>query len=63
MEQTKEKKGYSGMQVLGIVVGVMAATVLLTLFAARTWLLPKPFTPVVLSPKEEQQLETKLERF
>ncbi|NOQ45936.1 MAG: arginine N-succinyltransferase [Desulfobulbaceae bacterium] len=63
MEQTKEKKGFSGLQVLGIVMGVMVATILVTLFAARAWLFPQPFTPVVLSPKEEQQLEEKLERF
>ncbi len=62
MQQT-EKKGFSGLQVFGIVVGVMVVTVLGTLFAAHAWLFPKPFTPVVLNPHEEQQLERKLERF
>lgn len=62
MQQT-EKKGFSGVQVFGIVVGVMVLTVLITLFAAHAWLFPKPFTPVVLNPQEEQQLERKLERF
>ncbi len=61
--QQNDKKGFSGLQVLGIVVGVMVVTVLITLFAAHAWLFPKPFTPVVLNPQEEQQLEKKLERF
>jgi len=43
--------------------GVITATALITLFAAKTWLFPQPFTPVVLSPTEEQQLEKKLEHF
>ncbi len=61
--QQVEKKGFSGLQVVGIMVAVTLVTVLLTLFAARAWLFPKPFTPVVLSSIEEQQLEKKLERF
>jgi len=61
--QQSENKGFSGLQVLGIVVGVVVVTVLVTLFAAHAWLFPKPFTPVVLNPQEEQQLEKKLERF
>ncbi len=61
-QQPVEKKGFSGMQVLGIVVGVMLLTIIVTIFAIRTWLFPQPFTPVVLNQKEEQQLEQKLER-
>ncbi len=61
--QQNEKKGFSGLQVFGIVVGVMVVTVVGTLFAAHAWLFPKPFTPVVLNPQEERQLERKLERF
>jgi hypothetical protein len=61
MNQTAQKKGFSGLQVVGIVLGVITATALVTLFAAKTWLFPQPFTPVVLSPTEEQQLEKKLE--
>jgi hypothetical protein len=57
------KKGFSGMQVLGIVVGVIMVTIVVTIFAIRTWLFPQPFTPVVLNQQEEQQLEQKLERF
>ena len=61
--QQNDKKGFSGLQVFGIVIGVMVFTVLGTLFAAHAWLFPKPFTPVVLTQREEQQLERKLERF
>ncbi len=61
--QQNEKKGFSGLQVFGIVIGVMVVTVVGTLFAAHAWLFPKPFTPVVLTPQEERQLERKLERF
>ncbi len=50
------------MQVLGIVVGVMLLTIVVTIFAVRTWLFPQPFTPVVLDQQEEQQLERKLDR-
>jgi len=62
VDQTK-KKGFSGMQVLGIVVLVMVLTIVGTIFAARAWLFPKPFTPVVLSQQEETRLEEKLQQF
>jgi len=62
VQQAVEKKGFSGMQVLGIVVGVMLLTIIVTIFSIRTWLFPQPFTPVVLDQKEEQQLEQKLDR-
>ncbi len=62
-EQPEQKKGFSGMQVLSIVVGAMLLTIVVTIFAIRTWLFPQPFTPVVLNQQEEQQLEQKLERF
>jgi len=61
-QQQVEKRGFSGIQVLGIVVGVMLLTIIVTIFAIRTWLFPQPFTPVVLDQKEEQQLEQKLEQ-
>lgn len=59
MEERK-KKGFSVGQVVAIGLGVMVVTVVLTLFAARAWLFPKPFEPVVLTPVEEQVLEQKL---
>ena len=61
-QQPANKNGFSGKQVLGIVVGVMLLTIVVTIFAIRTWLFPQPFTPVVLDRKEEQRLEQKLER-
>jgi len=61
--QPADQKGFSGKQVLAIVVGVMLLTVVVTIFAIRTWLFPQPFTPVVLDQKEEQRLEQKLQRF
>ncbi len=57
------KKGFSGMQVLGFVVGAMLLTIVVTIFAIKTWLFPQPFTPVVLDQQEEQRLEQKIERF
>ncbi|CAK8715388.1 MAG: arginine N-succinyltransferase [Candidatus Electrothrix sp. AW2] len=62
-EQVKTKKGVSLMQVFLIVIGAMFLTVLLTLFAIKTWLFPAPFQPVELSQKEEQQLEQKIQQF
>ena len=61
--QPADQKGFSGKQVLAIVVGVMLLTVVVTIVSIRTWLFPQPFTPVVLDQKEEQRLEQKLERF
>lgn len=62
-EQVKTKKGVSLIQVLLIVLGAMFLTVLLTLFAIKTWLFPSPFQPVELNQKEEQQLEQKIHQF
>ncbi|MDA3903266.1 MAG: hypothetical protein PF441_07455 [Desulfuromusa sp.] len=63
MTAQTEKKGFSGMQVFGIIVLVMVLTIIGTIFAARTWFFPRPFTPVVLNQQEERQLENKLQRF
>jgi len=62
-QQPVNKKGFSGKQVLAIVVGVMLLTIVVTIVSIRSWLFPQPFTPVVLDQKEEQHLEQKLERF
>jgi hypothetical protein len=59
---TNEKKGFSGPQVLAMVAGTMLLTILVTIFAIRTWLFPQPFTPVVLNQAEEQRLEQKLDQ-
>lgn len=60
--QKEVKKGFSGLQVVGIVAGTIFLTVAITLFAAWNYLFPQPFEPVRLSPSEQQQLETKLDR-
>lgn len=62
VEQKKDKKGFSGLQVVGIAIMVMVVTVVITLVAAWAYLFPKPFEPVVLSPTEQKQLEVKLDR-
>lgn len=61
-DQTK-KRGFSGLQVFGIVVLVIVLTIVGTIFAARTWFFPRPFTPVVLTQQEEQRLDNKLQQF
>lgn len=61
MEQ-QQSSGLSGLQVTGIVVLSMLVTMVATLFIVKTWFFPTPFTPVVLSPAEESQLEVKLTR-
>ena len=58
-----KKKGFSGLQVLGIVLLVMVITIAGTLFAARVWFFPRPFSPVVLNQQEEKRLEHKLRQF
>ena len=63
MDQQASNNKFSGLQVLGIVVGVMLLTIVVTIFAIRTWLFPQPFRPVILDQQEEQRLEQKLERF
>lgn len=63
MEQNKQAKRLSGLQVTGIVVGAMVLTAVATLLIIKSWLFPSPFDPVVLSPSETQQLERKLSQF
>ncbi|MDD3519139.1 MAG: hypothetical protein PHQ14_12390 [Chromatiales bacterium] len=49
-------------QVLGIVLVTVVVTVAATVWLIRTYVLPAPFTPVVLSPQEMQVVEAKLAR-
>jgi hypothetical protein len=58
----RDKKTFSGLQVLGIVAGTILVTVGITLYAAWVYLFPRPFEPVELSPDEKLQLEIKLEQ-
>ncbi|WP_084312125.1 arginine N-succinyltransferase [Desulfobulbus elongatus] len=62
-ESPRKPSGLSGAKVAGIVVATMLVTMAATLLIVKNWLFPSPFTPVVLSKTEEQQLERKLERF
>jgi hypothetical protein len=63
MEQEQPSSGLSGLQITGIVIAAMLATMVATLFIIKTWLFPSPFKPVVLSPVEEKRLEVKMARF
>lgn len=60
--QKESKKGFSGCQVAAIAGGAVVLTVIVTLFAAWSFLFPRPFKPVVLTPVEQQQLDGKLDR-
>ncbi|MBU0943074.1 MAG: arginine N-succinyltransferase [Proteobacteria bacterium] len=59
----ESKKGFSGLQVFAIVAGTISVTIIVTLLAARVYLFPKPFEPVVLTGVEQQQLDQKLDQF
>ena len=59
----KEKKGFSGLQVLGIVAVSICIAVVATVFAVKMVLFPAPFEPVTLTQKEEIALTRKLETF
>ena len=52
--------GFSGKQVLGIILASILLAVLVTVLTIKIFLFPSPFKPVVLSAKEKQQLSTKL---
>jgi hypothetical protein len=59
----KPKQGFSGMQVLGMVLASVCIAIVGTVFAIKLYLFPSPFKPVELSPVEAQQLAAKLEIF
>ncbi len=59
----KEKKGFSGLQVLGIVAVSTGIAVVATVIALKIFLFPAPFEPVTLTQKEELALTRKLETF
>jgi hypothetical protein len=61
--EQKTGKGFTGMQVLGLVIGSMVLAIIATAFAIKLLLFPGPFKPVVLSDREERQLESKLAFF
>ncbi|WP_372872966.1 arginine N-succinyltransferase [Shewanella sp.] len=55
------KRGFSGFQVLLIILAVILTTAVVSFFIIRSYIFPSPFTPVTLSAKEEQKLDRKLE--
>jgi len=61
--EQKADKGFTGMQVFGLVIGAMVLAIIATAFAIKLLFFPGPFKPVVLSDKEERQLESKLAFF
>lgn len=60
---TQPRKGFSGMQVAGIVFVSVGAAIIGTALVIKIFLFPAPFEPVVLSAGEEQQLAAKLDAF
>lgn len=57
------KQSFSAMQVLGMVLASTLIAVVTTALIIKLYLFPSSFSPVELSPKESQQLATKLEKF
>jgi len=57
------RTGFSWKQVLVMILISMCVAIFATALAIKFFLFPSPFKPVVLSPKEAQQLEVKLKRF
>ena len=55
--------GVSWKMVVGMVIASMCVAVVVTVISIKIFLFPSPFKPVVLTPKEEQQLTTKIEQF
>jgi hypothetical protein len=55
-------RGFSGLQVAGIVLLCAVATALLTVWAVRVYLYPSDFEPVKLSDREQSALDAKLAR-
>lgn len=56
------RRGLSGLQVFLIVLLTVMVTIAATLWIARTYIFPAEFEPVRLTAREEQTLDTKLER-
>ena len=63
MAEKNKTNGFSGLQVFGITILIMALTVAGTLYAVKIWFFPAPFQPVVLSQSETSSLNDKLLRF
>jgi len=59
---TEKKSGFSGMQVLVIVLVTILLTIGITVWIVRTYVFPGEFKPVELNAREQQVLEDKLGR-
>lgn len=57
---SKRLAGFTGLQVLGVVVVTMLLTVGITYWVVRTYVFPADFEPVALSEREQTQLDGKL---
>ncbi len=55
-------KGFPWWRVLGIALLTAVLTTAATVWLIKTYIFPSPFTPVTLSAKEQQVLDTKLQR-
>ncbi|QVK24605.1 arginine N-succinyltransferase [Shewanella dokdonensis] len=56
------QKGFTGMQVLLLLLVTVIITVGVSFLVIRTYIFPKPLTPVTLNGKEAQKLEIKLQQ-
>ncbi|MCH1930336.1 arginine N-succinyltransferase [Shewanella sp. A25] len=56
----RSQRGFTGVQVLLIILATMAVTIGVTFFVVRSYIFPKPLTPVSLTEKEEAKLDSKL---
>ncbi len=63
IQKKTTNSGFSGKQVIGMIIASMCIAIIITAFSIKIFLFPAPFKPVVLSAKEEQQLTSKLEQF
>jgi len=54
------QRGFTGVQVLLMILVTIVLTMGITFFVVRSYIFPKPLTPVSLSSKEEAKLEDKL---
>lgn len=56
----KLQQGFTGIQVMLIVLAVIAITTLASFYIIKTYIFPSPFTPVTLDRQESHTLNTKL---
>lgn len=54
------QRGFTGVQVLLMILVTIAVTVGITFFVVRSYIFPKPLTPVSLNAKDEAKLDDKL---